>query len=308
MIDDPSQLEQIRSQESKITLDRVRKILATGANVVLTTKGIDDLCLKLFVEAGAMAVRRVKREDMRRVARATGATMISSLSNLEGEEVFEASSLGAAEEVVQERIGDDECILVKGTKAHTSASIILRGSNGSPLTYPQADIDYQLDEMERSLHDSLSVIKRTLESGSVVPGGGAVETALSIYLENFATSVGSREQLAIAEFAAALLVIPKQLAVNAAKDASDLVAKLRAYHASSQSATQAEEKKRKYRFYGLDLMEGKVRNNLDAGVLEPTKCKVRSLKSAVEACISILRIDTAIKVDPKPREEDPHDH
>jgi T-complex protein 1 subunit alpha len=151
-IDDPSQLEQIRAQESKITLDRVRKILATGANVVLTTKGIiptllaysvfrvlvlicgagiDDLCLKLFVEAGAMAVRRVKREDMRRVSRATGATMISSLSNLEGEEIFEASSLGFAEEVTQERIGDDECILVKGTKAHTSASIILRGSNGN---------------------------------------------------------------------------------------------------------------------------------------------------------------------------------
>ena len=132
-IDDPSQLEQIRSQESKITLDRVRKVLSSGANVVLTTKGIDDLCLKLFVEAGAMAVRRVKREDMRRVARATGATMVSTLSNLEGEEVFEASSLGAAEEVVQERIGDEECILIKGTKAHTSASVILRGSNGTLL-------------------------------------------------------------------------------------------------------------------------------------------------------------------------------
>jgi T-complex protein 1 subunit alpha len=169
-------------------------------------------------------------------------------------------------------------------------------------------IDYQLDEMERSLHDSLSVIKRTLESGSVVPGGGAVETALSIYLENFATSVGSREQLAIAEFATALLVIPKQLAVNAAKDSSDLIAKLRAYHASSQSATQGEEKKRRYRFYGLDLTEGRVRNNLDAGVLEPTMSKVMSLKSAVEACISILRIDTSIKVDPKPKQEDSHGH
>jgi T-complex protein 1 subunit alpha len=99
--------------------------------VLICGAGIDDLCLKLFVEAGAMAVRRVKREDMRRVSRATGATMISSLSNLEGEEIFEASSLGFAEEVTQERIGDDECILVKGTKAHTSASIILRGSNGN---------------------------------------------------------------------------------------------------------------------------------------------------------------------------------
>src|SRR5271168_3064118 len=121
-------------------------------------------------------------------------------------------------------------------------------------------VDYQLDEMERSLHDSLSVIKRTLESGSVVPGGGAVETALSIYLENFATSVGSREQLAIAEFANALLVIPKTLAVNAAKDSTDLVAKLRAYHNAAQSAPE-DSPKRALKWYGLELIKGTLRDN-----------------------------------------------
>jgi T-complex protein 1 subunit alpha len=161
-------------------LERVRKILATGANVILTTKGIDDLVLKEFVEAGAMAVRRCRKEDLRRIAKATGATLVSSLANLEGDETFEASSLGHAEEVVQERISDDELILVKGTKVVNSSSIILRGAN-----------DYMLDEMERALHDALSIVKRTLESGSVVPGGGAVETALSIYLENFATTLVS---------------------------------------------------------------------------------------------------------------------
>lgn len=152
--------------------------MGTGANVVLTTKGIDDLCLKEFVEAGAMAVRRCRKEDLRRIAKATGGTLVSSLANLEGEETFEASYLGTADEVVQERISDDELILIKGTKVVNSSSIVLRGAN-----------DYMLDEMERSLHDTLSVIKRTLESGSVVPGGGAVETALSIYLENFATTL-----------------------------------------------------------------------------------------------------------------------
>ena len=177
-IDDPDQLEAIRARESEITLEKVRKILAAGANVVLTTKGIDDLVLKEFVEAGAMGVRRCRKEDLRRIARATGATLISSLANLEGEETFEASSLGYADEVVQERISDDELILVKGTKVVNSSSIILRGAN-----------DYMLDEMERALHDALSIVKRTLESGSVVPGGGAVETALSIYLENFATTL-----------------------------------------------------------------------------------------------------------------------
>lgn len=168
------------NRESEITLERVRKILASGANVVLTTKGIDDLCLKEFVEAGAMAVRRCRKEDLRRIAKATGGQLISSLANLEGEETFEASYLGTAEEVVQERVSDDELILIRGTKVVSSSSIILRGAN-----------DYMLDEMERALHDTLSIIKRTLESGAVVPGGGAVESALSIYLENFATSVVS---------------------------------------------------------------------------------------------------------------------
>ncbi|WVF65775.1 T-complex protein 1 subunit alpha [Kwoniella sp. CBS 6097] len=296
-IDDPEQLEAIRARESEITLERVRKILAAGANVILTTKGIDDLCLKEFVEAGAMAVRRCRKEDLRRIAKATGATMISSLANLEGEETFEASSLGFAEEVVQERISDDELILVKGTKIVNSSSIILRGAN-----------DYMLDEMERALHDALSIVKRTLESGSVVPGGGAVETALSIYLENFATTLGSREQLAIAEFASALLTIPKTLALNAAKDSTDLVAKLRAYHNAAQNAP-LNDPKRGLMYYGLDLINGQVVDNRQNGVLEPTISKIKSLKSALEASTSLLRIDDSIQVAPEQREEvDPHGH
>lgn len=296
-IDDPDQLEEIRKREYGIVIERIQKIINAGANVVLTTKGIDDLCLKEFVEAGVMGVRRCKKEDLRRIARATGATLVSDLSNLEGEETFESSFLGQAEEVTQTRISDDECILVKGTKQHSSSSIILRGAN-----------DYSLDEMERSLHDSLSVVKRALESGNVVPGGGAVETALNIYLENFATTVGSREQLAIAEFANALLVIPKTLAVNAAKDASDLVSKLRTFHAASQSALPTDIKRKKYKNYGLDLIEGKIVNELTHGVLEPTMSKIKSLKSALEACIAILRIDTMITVTPEPPKEDPHGH
>lgn len=296
-IDDPDQLEAIRARESEITLERVRKILASGANVILTTKGIDDLVLKEFVEAGAMAVRRCRKEDLRRIAKATGATLVSSLANLEGEETFEASSLGHADEVVQERISDDELILVRGTKVVNSSSIILRGAN-----------DYMLDEMERALHDVLSVIKRTLESGSVVPGGGAVETACSIYLENFATTLGSREQLAIAEFAAALLNIPKTLALNAAKDSTELVAKLRAYHNAAQSAP-AGDAKQGLIYYGLDLLNGEVIDNRQAGVLEPTMSKIKSFKAALEACVALLRIDDSITVTPEQREqEDPHAH
>ncbi|KAJ9632516.1 chaperonin-containing T-complex alpha subunit Cct1 [Taxawa tesnikishii (nom. ined.)] len=310
-IDDPAQLEKIREREAGIAIERVEMILKSGANVIFTTKGIDDLCLKHFVDKGAMAVRRCKKEDLRRIAKATGATLVSALSDLNGDEKFETSNLGHAEEVVQERISDDECILVKGTKAHTSASIILRGAN-----------EYSLDEMERSVHDSLSAVKRALESGRVVPGGGAVETALHIYLEEWATSVGSREQLAIGAFAASLLIIPTTLAVNAAKDSSELVAQLRSRHALSQrlsnehnaSSTEDEKslaKKKNYKNYGLDLSTGRVRDSIKAGVLEPSMSKVKQLKSAIEACVAIMRIDTMIKLDPENRgggEDDGHGH
>ncbi|KAL4768263.1 chaperonin Cpn60/TCP-1 family [Aspergillus nidulans var. acristatus] len=304
-VDDPDQLEKIRERESGIVIERVEKILKSGANVILTTKGIDDMVLKLFVEKGAMAVRRCKKEDLRRIAKATGATLVSTLSDLNGDEKFETSYLGHADEVVQERISDDECILVKGTKVHTSASIILRGPN-----------DFSLDEMERSVHDSLCAVKRTLESGSIVPGGGAVETALHMYLEEFAVTVGSREQLAIGEFAQSLLIVPKTLAVNAAKDSSELVAQLRKRHALSQRVQEGEAnekekavaKKKEYRNYGLDLTKGRVHDCLKAGVLEPSMGKLKQLKSAVEACIAIMRIDTMIKLDPERKEDDGHGH
>ncbi|KAM3445372.1 hypothetical protein NHJ13734_000499 [Beauveria thailandica] len=304
-VDDPQQLEQIRARESGMILERVDLILKAGANVILTTKGIDDLVLKTFIERGAMGVRRCKKEDLRRIAKATGGTLLSTLSDLNGDEKFDPSYLGSAESISQERISDDECIIIRGPKNHSAASLILRGPN-----------DYTLDEMERSIHDSLSAVKRTLESGSIVPGGGAVETALHIYLEEFAGTVGSREQLAIGEFAQSLLVIPKTLAVNAAKDASELVAQLRSRHALSQRTQEVDAKddektlarKKGYKNYGLDLTRGKVVDELKLGVLEPSVSKVRQLKSAVEACISIMRIDTLIKLDPEQPKDDGHGH
>lgn len=137
-----------------------------------------------------------------------------------------------------------------------------------------------------------------------MPGGGCAEAALSIYLENFATSVASREQLAIAEFANSLLVIPKCLAVNAAKDSTDLVARLRAYHNNSQLKPEQYEK---LRWFGLDLVEGKIRDNRLAGVFEPAMSKIKCLKFATEAAITILRIDDMIKLAPEDKGEgNPH--
>ncbi|XVF29606.1 hypothetical protein REPUB_Repub15cG0136400 [Reevesia pubescens] len=281
LVSDPRELEKIRQREADMTKERIEKLLKAGANVVLTTKGIDDMALKYFVEAGAIAVRRVRKEDMRYIAKATGATMVSTFADMEGEETFDSSLLGYADEVVEERIADDDVVMIKGTKSTSAVSLILRGAN-----------DYMLEEMERALHDALSIVKRTLESNMVVAGGGAVEAALSVYLEYLATTLGSREQLAIAEFAESLLIIPKVLAVNAAKDATELVAKLRAYHHTAQ--TKADKKH--YSSMGLDLLNGTVRNNLEAGVIEPAMSKVKIIQFATEAAITILRIDDMIRL------------
>ena len=240
--------------------------------------------MKYFVEAGAIACRRVPKDDLRRVARSSGATIVTTLADMEGNETFDPANLGTADEVVEESVADNDMIMVRGCKSGRAATVLLRGAN-----------DYMLDEMDRSLHDAFCIVKRVLESGKVVPGGGAVEAALSVYLENFATTLGSREQLAIAEFADALLIIPKTLAVNAAKDATELVAKLRAYHHTAQTRPDKAHLAR----CGLDLIAGTVRNNVDAGVVEPALSKLKIVQFATEAAITILRIDDLIRLAPQ---------
>merc|ERR1719161_50630 len=224
VVTDVSKLEDIRQREADITKERIQLLINAGANVILTTKGIDDMALKYFVEAGAIALRRCKKEDLRRIAKLTGGTLMITMADMEGNESFDPSMLGHADEVIEERIADDDHLIIKGGKTQHSCSVLLRGANM-----------HMLDEVERSLHDALCAIKRALESAAVVPGGGCVESALSVYLENFATTLGSREQLAISEFSQALLVIPKTLAMNAAKDAIELCGRLTAIHNASQS-------------------------------------------------------------------------
>lgn len=160
----------------------MKKIIDAGANVIITTKGIDDIANKYMVEAGILGLRRVDKHDIRKIAKASGATVIGTLANAEGEEVFDKSYLGTAAEVYEEAVGDNDFIFFKNLAKTTCASIIIRGAN-----------EMMCDEVERSLHDSLCVIKRTLESGYIVAGGGAVEVALGIKLEDYARSLASKE-------------------------------------------------------------------------------------------------------------------
>lgn len=290
LVQDVENLEKIRQKEMEITRERIQKIIDAGATVVLCSKGIDDFALKYFVEAKVIAIRRVPKNDLRRIASSTGAKVIVSLADSETEqEDFDASYLGECAKVYEKRVGDWEYTFFEGMKQTKAQTIILRGAN-----------DFFLDEVERSLHDSLCIVKRVLESKSVIAGGGAVEVALSIYLDDFARTLESREQLAIAEFSESLQVIPKTLAVNAAKDATELIAKLRVFHNASQKTD--DEKKKELKYSGLDLMNGKIRNNFNAGVLEPAISKTKMLKFATEAAITILRIDDMIKLQ-KPEQQ-----
>jgi T-complex protein 1 subunit alpha len=284
IVTDPTKLQAIRDREEDIMKERIDMMIKAGANVVLTTKGIDDMCMKYLVEAGCIGCRRVKKDDMKRIAKVTGGQIVVSLANMEGEESFDPSMLGSCDTVYEERVGDNELLIFDGCSSQRAGSILLRGAN-----------EYTLDEMERALHDSMCCVKRVLESNDVVPGGGAVEASLSIYLENFAHTLGSREQMAIAEFAQALLVIPKTLAINAACDATELVAKLRAdHHHAQQEKDPAKFKERSSS--GLDLRTGAIHNSLAAGVIEPAMSKCKSISFATEAAITILRIDDMIKI------------
>jgi T-complex protein 1 subunit alpha len=291
LIEDPAHLEKVRQRELDVTKERCQKLIAAGANVILCTKGIDDFAVKYFIEAGAIAVKRVEKSDLKKIASATGARVMISFAEEEGEEKVEASQLGECDEVSEERVGDNDFIFFKHCKKTSAQTILLRGAN-----------EFMLDEVERSVHDALCAVKRVLESNSLVVGGGCVEVSTSIFLEHQARSMGSREQLAVVEFAEALNVIPKQLAINAAKDATDLLTKLRYVHDKAQKQETSEEDRTKYKHTGLNLINGKIRNNFKAGVFEPAISKVKSLKFATEAAITILRIDDLIRIEPEKKQ------
>mmetsp|Transcript_31396 Transcript_31396/g.38369 ORF Transcript_31396/g.38369 Transcript_31396/m.38369 type:complete len:567 (+) Transcript_31396:164-1864(+) len=290
VVKDVKEIENIKQREMDITKERINKILDAGANVVLTTKGVDDLCMKYFVEAGVISARRVGKEDMKRLAKATGGKIVVTMADMDGNETFDPTTLGDCKEVKEERVGDGEMLYFYGCKGGAS-TVVLRGAN-----------EYMLDEMDRALHDSLCVVKRMLESNTLVAGGGAVEAALSVYLDDYAITLDKREQLAIQEYADALLVIPKTLAVNAAKDSSELVAKLRSMHAKSQKGDKPDKT---LQHTGLDLVEGSIRDNIKAGVVEPAISKIKSLRFATEAAITILRIDDRITIEARQQQGHP---
>jgi thermosome len=264
-ITDPNQLQAFLDEEERMLRDMVEKIKASGANVLFCQKGIDDLAQHFLAKEGIFAVRRVKKSDMEKLSRATGARIVTSIDDLSSDDLGYA---GVVEEV---KIGDDEMVFVRECRDPKSVSILIRGGS-----------EHITSEVERAIEDCFGVVPAAIRDKKIVPGGGAPEIEVASKLRDYAKTVGGREQLAIEAFADALEVIPRALAENAGLDPIDMLVDLRSKH------------EKKGPNYGLNVYKGEAVDMLKEGVVEPLRVKTQAIASASEVAVMILRIDDVI--------------
>ena len=273
-IRDPSQMKAFLDKETSMLSGMVEKIAASGTNVLVCQKGIDDMAQHFLAKHGILAIRRAKESDMEKLSRATGGKVVTSIDDLK------PGDLGHADNVEERKIGDDKMVFVEGCKDPKSVSLLIR-----------AGLERMVDEAERAMKDALSVVADVVKKNKIVAGGGAIEAEIAKELRRYATKVGGREQMAISAFADAVEVIPKVLSDNAGLASIDVLVNLRAAH-----------EKPKGQFMGVDVFSGKIVDMYEEGVLEPLSVKEHAVKSAAEAASMILRIDDIVAAS-KPKEQ-----
>jgi len=264
-ITDPAQMQAFIDQEEKMLKDKVGKIVASGANVVVCQKGIDDIAQHFLSKNGVYAVRRAKQTDMNALARATGGKVITNLDDLN------KNDLGAAGVVEEVKVGDEQMTYVKECKNPKSVTMLVRGGT-----------EHVVDEVKRAMEDAIGDVAASLKNGKVVAGAGAPEIELAKQLRKYADSLSGREQLAVQAFADSVEIIPRTLAENAGIDPIDTLTELKAAH----------DKKQKWA--GIDVFKGKPMDAWKTGVIEPLKIKTQAVSSAAEVAVMILRIDDVI--------------
>jgi thermosome len=264
-IQDPTQLQAFLDEEEGMIRKMVEKIKKSGANVLICQKGVDDIAQHFLAKAGIYTVRRAKKSDMEKLAKATGGKIVSNLDDLS------TADLGNAGMIEERKIGDDKMTFVTQCKNPKAVSIMIRGTT-----------EHVTDELERALHDALSVVKVGIEDGKMTPGGGAAAIAISMALRDYAPTVGGRQQMAIESFADAVEVIPKTLAENAGLDPIDMILDIRNAHSKGKSHS------------GINVLEGKVDDMLKYHVIEPLRVSLQELSASSEAATMILRIDDVI--------------
>jgi archaeal chaperonin len=283
-IKNPTQIQNFLDEEDKTFRRMVETIKASGANVVVCQKGIDDVVLHYLAKEGIYAVKQVKESDLQKLSRATGAKIVTGIKELT------PADLGKAEMVDERKVGEDDMTYVTGASNPRSVSILIRGGT-----------EHVTQEVERSLHDALKVVASVLEDGVVCPGGGATEIDLAVKLRKWAGSVGGREQLAVEAFAQSLESVPWALAENGGYDSINVLIELRSAH------TGADANKN----FGVNLTDGKAADMWKLKVIEPLRVKRQALSSAAEVANMVLRIDDVIaskKSSPTPPPGGGHDH
>ena len=264
-ITDPAQMQAFLDMEEKMLKNITDKIIKSGANVVLCQKGIDDLVQHYLAKAGIYAVRRVKKSDMEKVSKATGASLLTNIDELTPKDI------GIAGLVEERKFGEEEMTYITECPKAKAVTILIRGGT-----------QHVVDEVERAVKDSIGDIAAALKVKKVVAGAGAIELEVSRTLRNYANTLSGREQLAVQSFADALEVIPITLAENAGLDPIDSLTELKAAHDKGM------------KWAGLDAFTGKVIDAWKSGVIEPLKIKTQAIKSASEVAELILRIDDVL--------------
>ena len=264
-ISNPQQMKSFLDEENRMLKNMVDKVIASGATVVLCQKGIDDMAQHYLAKAGILAVRRVKESDLTKLAKATGARMVTNLDDL-----FE-KDLGSAETVEERKIEEDRWVFIEGCKHPKSVTLLLRGGSQRVV-----------DEVERSVHDAIMVVRDVMELPSIVVGGGAPETYAASKLRSWSKSLEGREQLAVEKFAESLESIPLTLSENAGMDPIDTLATLRSRQIKGEKYT------------GIDVMKARVGNMKSSDIIEPLSVKNQIISAASEAACMILRIDDVI--------------
>ncbi len=264
-ISNPQQLKSFLDEENRMLKNMVDKVIGSGANVVLCQKGIDDMAQHYLAKAGIIAVRRIKESDLTKLAKATGARIVSNLDDL-----FE-KDLGDAQLVEERKIEEDKWVFIEGCKHPKSVTLLLRGGSQRVV-----------DEVERSVHDALMVVKDVIENPLIVAGGGAPETYAATKIRNWAKSLEGREQLAAEKFADSLESIPLTLSENAGMDPIDTLTSLRSRQIKGE------------KWAGIDVMKGKIANMKSSDIIEPLSVKLQIVSAASEAACMILRIDDVI--------------
>ncbi len=270
-ITDPTQMQMFLEEENRMLKTMVDKLHDIGTNVLICQKGIDDIAQHYLAKHGIMAVRRVKESDMIKLAKATGGRVISSLDDLTEKD------LGSADLAQQKKVESDKWVFIEGCKHPQSVTMLIRGGSQRVI-----------DEVDRSIHDSLMVVKDVIEKPEIVAGGGAPESYAASQLKDWADNFDGREQLAIKKYAEALEIIPLTIAENAGMDPIDTMANLRAKQNQGRKWT------------GIDARNTKIADMLAIDVVEPIAVKEQIIKSATEAACMILRIDDVIAISGAP--------